>query len=149
MGLAMRECIGRGLLVLVCGFFAPLLLAQGLERSPAPENASVYFIAPANGAMVSSPFQVKFGLRNMGVAPAGANIAGTGHHHLLIDLDTLPSFDGPLPASDQVKHFGKGQTETTLELAPGVHTLQLLLGNYLHIPHQQPVLSNKITITVR
>ena len=85
----------------------------------------------------------------MGVAPAGVEFSGTGHHHLLIDLAELPAMDQPLPASGQLKHFGKGQTETSLDLAPGVHSLQLLLGNHLHVPHQAPVLSEKITITVR
>ena len=127
--------------------FAPAVLAQ--ERSPAPEGAQVYIIAPANGAVVASPVTIRFGLRNMGVAPAGVEFSGTGHHHLLIDLAELPAMDQSLPASGQLKHFGKGQTETSLDLAPGVHSLQLLLGNHLHVPHQAPVLSEKITITVR
>ena len=123
--------------------------ANAMERSPAPAGAEVYFISPANGAVMQSPVTIRFGLRNMGVAPAGAAIEGTGHHHLLIDAAQLPAMDMPLPANAQVKHFGKGQTETSLELAPGVHTLQLLMGNYLHVPHQGPVMSDKITITVR
>jgi hypothetical protein len=122
---------------------------QALERSPTPPGSEVYLITPVNGAIVSSPVTIRFGLRNMGVAPAGVEMPATGHHHLLIDVDELPAMDMPLPASEQVKHFGKGQTETTLELSPGVHTLQLLMGNHLHIPHQAPVLSGKITITVR
>ncbi|MFT5445283.1 MAG: hypothetical protein ACI9DC_000443 [Gammaproteobacteria bacterium] len=112
-------------------------------------NARVYLIEPADGATTSTTFKVKFGLEAMGVAPAGANIKNTGHHHLLIDVEALPDMSKPLPASDQVKHFGGGQTETQLTLAPGVHTLQLLLGNHVHIPHKPPVLSEKITITVR
>ena len=111
-------------------------------------NARVYFIEPADGAITSATFKVKFGLQAMGVAPAGANIKNTGHHHLLIDTKVLPDMSKSLPASDQVKHFGGGQTETQLTLAPGVHTLQLLLGNHVHIPHNPPVLSKKITITV-
>lgn len=122
-------------------------LAQ--QRSVAPADASVYFISPANGALVSSPVLVRFGLSNMGVAPAGVNIDGTGHHHLLIDLETLPAMDKSMPGGEQLRHFGGGQTETLLELAPGTHTLQLMMGNYLHIPHDPPVISEKITITVR
>ena len=84
-----------------------------------------------------------------GVAPAGVNVENTGHHHLLINLDELPDMSKPLPANENVKHFGKGQTQVRLALPPGEHTLQLLLGNYLHIPHDKPVLSEKITITVK
>ena len=122
-------------------------LAQ--QRSVAPDDARVYFISPANGAVVSSPVLVRFGLSNMGVAPAGVNVNGTGHHHLLINLETLPPMDASMPASDQLRHYGGGQTETLLELEPGTHTLQLLMGNFLHIPHERPVISEKITITVR
>ena len=85
----------------------------------------------------------------MGVAPAGIDLPNTGHHHLLIDVDKLPNLNLPVPADDNHKHYGKGQTETTLKLAPGKHTLQLLLGNYLHIPHDKPVMSKKITVTVK
>jgi len=122
--------------------------ALALERTPAPAEATVYLIAPQDGDTVSSPFTVKFGLTGMGVAPAGVDQPKTGHHHLLIDLDTLPALDEPLMATDQLKHFGGGQTETTLTLPPGEHTLQLLLANYTHIPHQPAVISNPITITV-
>ena len=139
-------------LVKVIGAVALMCLAvaaQAQERSVAPDGAEVYFITPANGAVVSSPVRVRFGLRNMGVAPAGIAIDGTGHHHLLINLDELPPMDRSLPATEQVVHFGKGQTETLLELAPGTHTLQLLMGNQYHIPHDTPVISQRITITVR
>ncbi|MEH6549003.1 MAG: DUF4399 domain-containing protein [Pseudomonadales bacterium] len=116
--------------------------------SPAPENAEVYFISPSQGQTVSSPVSVKFGLSAMGVAPAGVEKSNTGHHHLLIDVDELPDLSQPLPATEHIKHFGGGQTETSIELSPGEHTLQLLLGNHLHVPHEQPVISDKITITV-
>lgn len=119
-----------------------------LPRTPAPEAAAVYFIAPADGTTVSSPFVVRFGLRGMGVAPAGVQAPNTGHHHLLIDVDTPPPEGLPLPATDQIRHFGMGQTEAELSLPPGRHTLQLVLGDALHIPHQPPVRSEKITITV-
>lgn len=117
--------------------------------SKAPAGAKVYFIEPAEGATVATTFTVKFGLLGMGVAPAGANIKNTGHHHLLIDVSDTPDMSKPLPASDQVKHFGAGQTETQITLAPGTHTLQLLLANYIHIPHDAPVMSEKITIRVK
>ena len=84
----------------------------------------------------------------MGVAPAGVELPNTGHHHLLIDVQEMPSFDLPLPATDSIRHFGLGQTEVELALAPGQHTLQLVLGDRLHIPHQPPVMSERITITV-
>ncbi len=114
----------------------------------AEEESKVYIIAPADGATVSSPVKVLFGLKNpWGIAPAGMEKANTGHHHLLIDTD-LPDLTKPIPADDHHKHFGGGQTETEIELAPGEHTLQLLLANYLHIPHDPPMVSQQITITV-
>jgi len=125
-----------------------LLLTAILTASTAFADAEVYFISPTDGDTVSGTFEVRFGLRGMGVAPAGVEVDNTGHHHLLIDLETMPAMDIPLPKSEQVRHFGGGQTETTLHLPPGEHTLQLLLGNYSHIPHNPPVLSEKITITV-
>jgi len=112
-------------------------------------NAQLYIIEPVDGATVQETFKVKFGLSGMGVAPAGQNIKNTGHHHILIDMDKLPDLTKPLPATDQIRHFGGGQTETELTLTPGEHTLQLLLGNYMHIPHDKPVMSKKITITVK
>ncbi len=115
----------------------------------AADTAQLYIITPANGATVKSPVTIKFGLKGMGVAPAGIEFANTGHHHLLIDLDKLPDLKQPIPADKQHVHFGAGQTETTLELAPGKHTLQLLLGDHLHRPHATPVVSEKITITVK
>ncbi|NJN24008.1 MAG: DUF4399 domain-containing protein [Acaryochloridaceae cyanobacterium RL_2_7] len=119
-----------------------------VDLPEAPANAEAYFIAPNNNAKVNSSFDVKFGLKGMGVAPAGVEMENTGHHHLLIDMDSLPDLDRPLPKTDQIKHFGGGQTETQLELTPGKHTLQLLLGNYQHIPHSKPVLSDKVTVIV-
>jgi hypothetical protein len=118
------------------------------DRTPSPAGASVYIISPKDGAKVSSPFVVQFGLKGMGIAPAGVKIDNTGHHHLLIDTDAPADLNAPLPASDKVVHFGKGQTETTLTLTPGKHTLQLLLGDNSHVPHNPPVISKKITVTV-
>lgn len=128
-------------------FLAAIFLMSPLVAI-AGQEASVYFIAPQDGAVVSSEFTVQFGLKGMGVAPAGVQQDNTGHHHLLIDVDTLPAMDVPLPATDHIKHFGGGQTETTLKLEPGQHTLQLMLGDYTHIPLNPPVMSKKITITV-
>lgn len=110
---------------------------------------SVYIISPLDGAEVTSPVTVKFGLKGMGVAPAGVDKENTGHHHLLINVTDMPDMTRPLPATDQIKHFGGGQTETTIELPKGTHTLQLLLGDFAHRPHATPVMSKKITITVK
>ena len=123
-------------------------LAAGLPRSTAPPGASVYIISPQDGAAVTSPVTVRFGLRGMGIAPAGVPMAGTGHHHLLIDVE-LPPLDQPVPADERHLHFGKGQTEAVVTLAPGKHRLQLLLADHLHLPHDPPVVSEPITITVR
>jgi len=128
---------------LVLLLFSPLALAG----TPAPENAEAYLISPADGATVTSPVTVRFGLRNMGVAPAGVERENTGHHHLLIDTG-LPPMNQPIPGDDHHRHFGGGQTEATLELEPGSHTLQLLLGDHNHVPHDPPVMSEPITITV-
>lgn len=116
--------------------------------TPAPANAKVYFIAPADGATVTGPVKVVFGLTNAGVAPAGMNKEGTGHHHLLIDNPTV-DYTLPLPATDQIKHFGGGQTETTLDLKPGKHTLQLVFADWKHQPFNPSVQSEIITITVK
>jgi hypothetical protein len=115
----------------------------------ADEAAQVYIISPADGAEVGSPFTVQFGLQGMGVAPAGIEFAGTGHHHLLIDAAELPPKGKPIPADDKHRHFGKGQTETQLTLPPGKHTLQLLFADHLHVPQDPPLVSQKITITVK
>lgn len=123
-------------------------LAAGLPRSTAPADARAYIILPQDGAMVSSPVTVRFGLSGMGIAPAGVAMAGTGHHHLLIDVE-LPPLDQPVPADEHHLHFGKGQTETSIVLAPGKHHLQLLLADHLHLPHEPPVVSESIAITVR
>ena len=125
-----------------------LLIMALLSAQTAFADTELYFISPQDGDRVSGELIIRFGLRGMGVAPAGVDAANTGHHHLLIDVDTLPPMDAPLPKTGQVRHFGGGQTETTLSLEPGQHTLQLLLGNYSHVPHNPPVISEKITVTV-
>ncbi len=130
-------------LAIIAGF------AQGaLPKSKAPEGARAYIISPADGEVVGTSFKVQFGLSNMGIAPAGVKLENTGHHHLLLDVEKKPDFNVPLPATKNVLHYGKGQTETVLKLEPGEHTLQLVLGDYLHIPHDKPVISQKITIHV-
>jgi hypothetical protein len=130
--------------------FLACLLSIGValaERTPAPEGVGLYFISPTDGATVPSPVSVQFGLSGMGVAPAGVQMDKTGHHHLIVNAE-LPDLDQPIPADDNYRHFGGGQTEASVELAPGTHTLQLLLGDFLHIPHEPPVMSDQITITV-
>lgn len=122
-------------------------LAADLPRSPAPAGVELYFIAPQDGAKVGNPVTVRFGLKGMGIAPAGVAMAETGHHHLLVDA-AAPAFDRPIPADERHIHFGKGQTETVVTLAPGRHRLQLLLGDHLHLPHDPPVISQPITILV-
>ncbi|MCB1505389.1 MAG: DUF4399 domain-containing protein [Hyphomicrobiaceae bacterium] len=117
-------------------------------ETASPEGAKVYFISPKDGDEISGPLTVKFGLSGMGVAPAGIEKPKTGHHHLLIDVDKV-DMDNPLPADEHHKHFGGGQTETTITLPAGKHTLQLILGDHNHVPHKPPVMSDKITVTVK
>jgi hypothetical protein len=124
------------------------LLPAALAREPAPAGAEVYIVSPADGAKVKSPVTVVFGLKGMGVAPAGIKFDNTGHHHLLIDSELPADLSQPLAANEKSVHFGKGQTETSVTLPPGKHTLQLVLGDSLHIPHDPPVVSRKITIVV-
>ena len=118
------------------------------ERSPSPDGATVEFSNLADGDVVPPKFTVVFNVSGMGIAPAGVQIDNTGHHHLLIDVAELPDLSQPLPATDSIIHFGKGQSETELHLAEGQHTLQLVLADYRHIPHEPPVVSDKIRITV-
>ncbi|MDJ0955750.1 MAG: DUF4399 domain-containing protein [Arenicellales bacterium] len=117
-------------------------------NTPAPPDANVYFISPQDGSEVTSPVTVRFGLSGMGIAPAGVEKEKTGHHHLIVNAE-LPDMNQPIPSNDNYRHFGGGQTEVMLELSPGQHTLQLLLGDLLHIPHNPPIKSEKITITVK
>jgi hypothetical protein len=143
----------RTLIIAALIVAAPLAAAQTPaatpERTASPTGAEVYIISPKDGATVHNPVLVQFGLKGMGVAPAGVKFENTGHHHLLIDTAAPADAGAPLPATDKIVHFGKGQTETTLaSLTPGKHTLQLLLGDQNHIPHNPPVISQKITLTV-
>ncbi len=116
-----------------------------------PAGAKVFFVEPKNGAEISGPVKVVMGVQGIEIAPAGTDKPHTGHHHVLIDTD-VPTGEkalAPLPADDNIKHFGKGQTETTLTLAPGKHTLQLVVGDGNHIPHDPALASDKIIITVK
>ncbi|MGL5079737.1 MAG: DUF4399 domain-containing protein [Waterburya sp.] len=117
--------------------------------SHAPTDAQAYILEPADGAVVPETFTVKFGLSGMDLVPAGVEQDNSGHHHLLIDQPELPDLSTSLPSTEQIRHFGKAQTETELTLSPGEHTLQLVLGNYLHIPHDNPVFSEPVTIQVK
>jgi hypothetical protein len=140
--------MNRLLLALGVALIATLAVAQ--ERSAPAANAEVYFISPQDGATVQGPVTVRFGLKGMGIAPAGVKFDNTGHHHLLVDTDFSElKLDAPMPATDKLLHFGKGQTETTLTLAPGKHTLQLVFADYLHQSFDPPLHSKKITITVK
>jgi hypothetical protein len=136
-------------LIIGLAFCALAATALAQDRAPAPAGAEVYFISPKNGETVHGPVIVRFGLKGMGIAPAGIKFDNTGHHHLLVDTDLSDvKLDAPLPATDKILHFGKGQTETTLNLTPGKHTLELLFADYLHMSFDPPLHSKKITITV-
>jgi len=123
--------------------------APGLPVTKSPPGAMVYIISPQDGATVPQSFTVRFGLKGMGVAPAGVAHENTGHHHLLIDVKALPVAGQPIPKDEQHLHFGAGQTETTLKLTPGTHTLQLELGDSNHIPFDPPLVSRPITVHVK
>ena len=123
--------------------------APTLPVTKAPAGAEVYIISPKDGATVAPEFTVRFGLKGMGVAPAGVAKENTGHHHLLVDVKELPVAGQPIPKDEQHLHFGGGQTEATLKLAPGTHTLQLELGDQNHLPFDPALLSPKITVHVK
>ena len=116
-------------------------------RTPSPKGARVFFITPADGDTVKNPITVEFGIEGMEVVKAGDNTPDSGHHHLLVNAG-LPNLDLPIPADENHIHFGDGSTSTELTLEPGDHTLQLLLGDHLHIPHVPPVVSESINIVV-
>jgi len=137
----------RLLATMAVTLFFSAVIAQDLPITDAPEGAKVTIVSPKDGDIVSKEFVVIFGLEGMGIAPAGVDIEGTGHHHLLVDQESLPEEGKPM-GSPPI-HFGKGQTQTTLTLEPGKHTLQLILGDKLHIPHNPPIVSEMITIEVK
>ena len=135
-------------------FFLLILLSSATAASagetPAPADAKVYFINLKDGDRVISPLVVRFGLSGMGIAPAGTEAPNTGHHHLFVDAPALEgdALNEAIPMDEHHMHFGKGQTETTVTLSKGQHTLQLVLGDWSHIPHKPPVMSERITVTV-
>lgn len=137
----------KALAIVLLGGLLSTGAALAMDRTPAPDGAEVYIVSPDDGATVSNPVTVVFGLRDMGVAPAGTERENTGHHHLIIDAP-LPPGDEHIPSDENHVHFGGGQTETTIELKPGEHTLQLLLGDLNHLPHDPVIASEQITITV-
>ena len=140
--------MNRFILGVACSALAVAAFAQ--PRAAAPAGAKVYFISPKNGSTLQNPVVVKFGLKGMTIAPAGTQAANSGHHHLLVDTDLSElNLSAPLPATDKVLHFGKGQTETTLTLPPGKHTLELVFADYEHMSFDPPLHSKKITITVQ
>jgi len=121
-----------------------------LGETEAPPNAAVYIISPKDGDTVTGPFKVQFGLSGMGVAPAGVDKPNTGHHHLIIDTALTPEeLKAPIASDAKHVHFGGGQTETMVTLAPGQHTLQLVLGDWTHVPFSPPIMSPVITVTVK
>jgi|TARA_B110000196_G_scaffold137885_1_gene119558 hypothetical protein len=137
--------------LLLCFLLLPYKLvhsAGGLPKSLSNSNAEVFIISPLNKEVVSSPVKIIFGVTSMDVAPAGIKKELSGHHHLMIDTDILPNLSRPIPSDEKHLHFGKGQTSTFIDLKSGTHTLQLIFGDYAHIPHDKPLISKKITITV-
>ena len=128
---------------------SPPAATSGAPRTPAPKDAYVYIGWPLDGASVgSSRIKIWFGTRNFGIAPAGVTTKNTGHHHLLIDVP-MPPLDQPIPNDRNHLHYGLGQSEAVIDLPPGTHTLQLLMGDADHVPHDPPVMSKRITIYVR
>ena len=134
-------------LLTACLIFLTPIMVHSDDAMESNVGARVYIISPMDGATVSSPVTILFGLDGMGVAPAGVEKTGTGHHHLVVDA-ALPPLNEPIPADENYRHFGGGQTQTTIELLPGKHSLQLLLADHYHLPHNPPIHSEVITITV-
>jgi hypothetical protein len=137
--------------VLVCAVMALACLCSAgyaTARTPSAEGATVAFANLSDGDVVQPSFVVRFTISGMGIAPAGSQIDNTGHFHLLIDLPDLPDLSQPLPANEHIRHYGKAQTQAQLDLEEGQHTLQLMLADYAHVPHDPPVMSNVITIVV-
>jgi hypothetical protein len=134
--------------ILLSLLLAPLASSANAQGKPAAKDAVLYFVWPQNGAVIKGGFWARFGLRNMGVTHAGDDYANAGHHHLLIDVNEPLNPNEPIASDKSHMHFGAGQTEARIELPPGKHTLQLLLGDENHVPHQPPLYSKVITITV-
>ena len=126
-----------------------LSFAAHAQGTPAPKDAYLYFVWPQDGAVIKGAFWCRFGLRNMGVTHAGDNFPNAGHHHLLIDVNDPLDPKEPVPQDKSHLHFGAGQTEARIELPPGKYTLQLVLGDAKHYPFDPPVVSKKITVTIK
>lgn len=143
-----RNAYVAALRAMVCATLVAAGGAAQAGQTPSPPGAEEYIIWPSDGAVIhGGKLWVRMGLRNMGVCPKGVAFPNTGHHHLLIDTD-LPALDQEIPSDRNHLHFGAGETDARIELPPGKHTLQLILGDHDHVPHVPPVYSKKITITV-
>ena len=143
----LRKIFALTSLILTAALLQGCSGSEGTDMQAASTAPEVFIVSPVDGATVNSPVTVEFGIRGYTLAPAGTQDEGTGHHHLLIDTP-VPALSAPIPADDNHRHFGKAQTFTELELEPGLHTLQLLLGDGNHVPHSSPLRSEQITITV-
>ena len=149
MSLSPRALVSCGAAIVAAAVTAAIALAQ-TPQTPSPAGAAAYIINLKDGDTVASPFKVQFGLTGMGVAPAGVDKPNTGHHHLIIDTTlSADELKAPIASDAKHKHFGGGQTEAMITLPPGQHTLQLVLGDMSHIPHNPPVMSPVVTVTVR
>ncbi|MCY1407412.1 hypothetical protein D9M71_227110 [compost metagenome] len=145
----MKRLVSRVALAGLLMGVSALAAAEGLQSQAAPAAAKVSIVSPKDGDTVDKTFTVKFAIEGMELKPAGDATPNSGHHHLLVDVTDEPAANQPLPATDHIIHFGKAQTETQLTLAPGKHTLQLVLGDKLHVPFKPSVESQKITVTVK
>ena len=136
----------RFIILFICAAFLPNAIAHSYHSD---ETKKVYFITPSDGITTTNPVKIKFGATGVNIVPAGVDMPDSGHHHLLINVDKLPDLKSPIPADSDHLHFGMGQTETELNLPKGINSLQLLIGNHLHIPHSEPIISEKIEIIVK
>jgi len=141
----MKHNFIRVILISVCLIFSIVHAYQ----SSSPENASVEIMGIEDGGVYESPINIEFVINNMEVVPAGTKKKNSGHHHLLLNLESMPNLKAPLPSTQNIIHFGKAQKSTKLELKEGKHTIQLLFADHLHIPHDPPVLSKKISIIIK
>jgi hypothetical protein len=135
--------------VMLCASVTLLSFAAHGQGKPAGKDSLLYFVWPQNGTTIKGGFWCRFGLRNMGVTHAGDDFENSGHHHLLIDVNEPLNPNEEIPSDKSHLHFGRGQTEARIELPPGKHTLQLVLGDAKHYPFNPPVVSEKITITIK